>query len=1604
MKYKINLILLILIKFFNISIQSGKVEILSSDSKYLNNEYISLFQIPTSIMTLYSNGGERSNHELTKAFDNNWDTQWFSEGQQGNSYTNPITNITYDSLVNNIIITFKKTVIFDKMVYKTDNCKGCEGIGYPLELKIYSKLKKNSNEIINPYNDSGFTLIDDIVSDSTQEIVLFTFNQTIKSDQVKIEWGNIKTYSKFEKFTTAKEIILLFPETEYFNETMLNIFSKEDYTQMTLIPEFNNVDIIEKIIEKNQDLINFNGEISNYLKRAKLAAAGSLKFDEKREFTTNQKAKRNIIRQRGNVASHARNTLKMAMAGTNRQSMGIYALAGEKITFYVTGEENDNLPYIRFTQYIGHYSNWLGSEISLKIGKQSYKCNNFNVSFYSIKAIAGGPIYLSNPYTSEQQSQNVKIYVEGGTIFPSFRLNESEDEYKLFLSEYVLIYKNHEDTYLDITELFGYRTMITVPATSAYQIYKDENKGPIKNLNSWDEYIKKLFIYDGIEYEDLQSNYDIKNTYVNLHIRYSQPFGAAYASAEHIGIFSDGWINTGIFTQAFGWGFAHEIGHTMDINERTVSENSNNMISKYDEAYLRRDGTRGEFSKTLNYLTLDDVDVYERGCTSDTCKGYFTNLQMNYLVWWYLESFNPGYWGKLDNMYRYEYSISEGMTRTERLIFFSNIIIGIDLGYYFYRWGFFLNNEGIFVPEDASTAYKTKMEEYINTGTIKNNIQYKFWYLDYKEYLYNIEQGEGCYKDKDKYDIQITKIFYINNSRTILLLPEINCKGHLGFEIYENNKLIGFTYETKFIDTNKYDINYIQKYKIIAIDRKLIASSESETKNRETDLKVCSFNSKIYNSIKEAVEYAESLDTNEELNIYLLKDTYESTITINKNINIYLNDDTNNIKIYRIDDGALFEIKETGSLLIEGKSDENKIILDGLSISHKGNLIYNYKGVFKGNFLTFQNNFNSDNNGGALWGISGTIELNNSLIYNNYATNGGGYLGQMNGGIRMIAIFNNVIFNNNTASFGAGIKNNGKVVINNCQIKNCHSNNNGGGVSNDGGGECIIQNTKIFKNIADNMGGGLYIDGATTLTLVEIIDNDAKIGGGITFAGANNARVLNVESGTIITNNNANLYGGGIFIQRGISNLNGGEIYDNKIKNLNGLNISNHSEILLIENGEININGCKFDGSIFKSSSSLIKLKSGLLKYKEDSRIYIDFVNNGYNKTLLTGNNYCITTEDLYNINLIDSNSGNFELSSLDQKGNSLLFIPKLLSISFNTQQSQKLLISLIEENEKDDIFYYGKEIILSEELFPVKENEYISRLYDQNGNEYTLGQKLKLIDNIQFLYDIGYKNIIILNYIDYKENKLLKANEYINLPSYRSDYDTEKIILNWKDIDTNEIFKKYEKVQGDKNRTLLAIYSEGEYFLIKIFLFDNNSSKLVKFDDDLIFPNFSIPSDNHFLGWKDELENKTYDNKTKFISVKKEYIFFPVIVSYIKYYINNDLMYTETYDVNETFTLLDKSKFSGAKITHWIDEKNNAEYYYDNEYILKGDIILYAVLERNNILIIIIVSIAILFFLIAVFITFRYIKKKNINNKIEEVPANSPIAPKQSLQPINED
>ena len=142
----------------------------------------------------------------------------------------------------------------------------------------------------------------------------------------------------------------------------------------------------------------------------------------------------------------------------------------------------------------------------------------------------------------------------------------------------------------------------------------------------------------------------------------------------------------------------------MDLNDRKIEGTTNNMIYKYVETYFKKINKMGEkfVENNIKYLTLDNIDDKLRGCKSTNkteCKGYFMNVDhLNLLIFWNLESIFQGYWGKVDNLYRYNYTNEiDKLTKEERFVYFSSVALGIDLGYYFTRWGLTFNKgENIF--------------------------------------------------------------------------------------------------------------------------------------------------------------------------------------------------------------------------------------------------------------------------------------------------------------------------------------------------------------------------------------------------------------------------------------------------------------------------------------------------------------------------------------------------------------------------------------------------------------------------------------------------------------------------------------------------------------------------------------------------------------------------------------------------------------------------------------------------------------------------------------------------------------------------------------------
>ena len=761
---------------------------------------------------------------------------WISIGSQGESYTNPKTKISYDPLINHVIFTFNKTVLIDRMIYRTvQMINVCPILGYPKELKIFYRMRNEEGKFNSEEND--FILADDIISEATNQTVLFIFENVIKCDQLKLEWIETQYCNNFyKKRAAADEIKLLIPETENINENIINAFI--DYNRFTLSEKFNNENFIKQL-KIELKTFDFSLYPNKYIGRIEGVFNGSIVYNPKREFTTNpNNILSNIIHQRGNIYMYARNELKISRAGLNRQITGIYGKTNDSITIYVSADKDSPLPCIQFSQFAGERVFWKGKEKCLKIGEQTLIFDDFNVENYKYKVIPGGPIYIINNYTNEQQSQNIKIYIDDGIVFPIFRINDDEKKYQQALFDYIQLYNKNTDEYLDITELSSDKLMISVKATDAYKIYSNENKGPQNNLLAWNEYLKKIYIFYGIQFNENEPYYNIKNNYINIHLRFNQPL-TPYAVTEYIGIYDEEWINKSLFIvgQETDWDFTCLIGDMIDIRETFIFEILNKLVAKYSEVAIKKEinfENNYLYEEKIKYLTIDDMENNIRGCIyEDTkkCKGFLQNKRNNYLILWDLESYSHGFWAKVQNLYRHEYENTSQLTNTERFVYFCSRALGIDLGYYFTRWGLYLEGlrDTIFNEEKVSKYYTNLLNQDILEGRIEKKML-KFWYLDYKEYNYKDDNSFGCYENDGVFDIQIERVSG-SPGDYVVDLPQVRCPDHLGFEIYEHDKLIGFTYDRSYTDTNSYEQNYIPKYNIIAFDRLLLSSKPSGYKS-----------------------------------------------------------------------------------------------------------------------------------------------------------------------------------------------------------------------------------------------------------------------------------------------------------------------------------------------------------------------------------------------------------------------------------------------------------------------------------------------------------------------------------------------------------------------------------------------------------------------------------------------------------------------------------------------------------------------------------------------------------------------------------------------------
>ena len=1200
MKKKITLMIMIILTFcvlgfssfsYSVFATSEDVTILENNDEILTKDYLDFYAINRSAFDVSNNGGELSSNKLDYAFDRNFNTSFKSSQDNNVDYVED--GETKHNFINYIDVDFKQNVNINRVLYGSESASTFRG--YPISLNIYAFVN-NSLSLIKTFN-----------STNTAKMVVFDLGKTINTNKVRFEYVRVSTSHKY--VATAREICFLQPEIDEYNDYK-TLFT--DYSKTLLNNKYNTLEKLNVLEDRLNSNINYS-VLQDTIDRAKKVASGEIYFDNKREFSTNANAV-NKINQYGNIANYCRNVLKMASFGTNRQVTGIAVKPNTIVKIYVEANQTDPIPQVCFSQNYGHWSKYLSGNYALKIGENQITVPYLKNDNYTIDTLDGGAIYLVNPYTNENQSDNVKIYIEGGDVFPVYKKGDSVDTFKKELTDYYNKMQNSQDI-IDICEIVSDHMMLSVSASKGYEIYQNIN--PEQTVNNWDEFIEKLLNFGGVGFNENDKYYNQNNKHIIHNIRLVQPWAGAgmYAYSEHIGVYKSTEPSL-FYGKNFGWGVAHELGHTFDIPGAIVGECSNNMYAKYNETAIEKVASRGNFKETLTALSGENIQ-----------ESYFNENRYNFLIWWYLESYQNGFYAELENCYRGQnqelnqlYSQNQdlqtkvnSLNSTEKQVFYCSFVLGFDLSYYFDRWGYNLStSDNVFKISTSTDNFKSSVNYLIDNSIIDGNKKPKLWYQDASQYLITANNESGLYSGIEK--PIINKVVKVDGGYN-LFMQNVENKNHFGYEVWvsENGadyKNIGFTKQAYYVDNNTYNDETNLKYKIIAYDTKFNASAFSDEKSIESVLQenVCKIGETFYNSLLDAVQNAIENDT-----IVLLENLTTENITIDKNLTITILDNGETITIKRYQIGNMFTIKAGKTLSVVGLID-NHIVFDGENMSQDGS-IFSVLGNLNINYVDFKNCISASNGGIFTLKETAQLTVKNSEIKKNVGLNGGVISCESSS---TKATFEQVNFISNKATnHGSTISSMGTIQLTNCEITDNFAKNYGT-IYNYSGGILRMKNCSVSGNTA-SYGGALFIDGYTEITGCNFSNNMADNGGTAYYSSNVDVRTLNFTNCTIVASGE-NKYE--IIIGNGNINFN----------NTNMLNRSN----IYLKGGQINISKiCEIDAKFIVENGKLVS-KQGLFVNIENCDF--ETINNASDIVLLMVTDYELQDTDLEKITIINEN------------------------------------------------------------------------------------------------------------------------------------------------------------------------------------------------------------------------------------------------------------------------------------------------------------------------------------------------------------------------------
>ncbi|MEF3353621.1 NPCBM/NEW2 domain-containing protein [Paenibacillus sp. GYB006] len=712
-----------------------------------------------NIASITSNGGNYPNSQINKAIDGDMSTQW--ETGKPNSAT----------FTNEVVFRLGEITTLDRIVYAARQ-DGAKGKGFAQEFEIYGSTTDEG---------SNFTLV------TTGEYIGSTGN-IVEIKFAPTAFKRMKFVYKKANQNWASAAEFSFYKEDKVRDAMGNLFT--DGTMSRVAPEYNQIDKLNQLEQEA------NGHPLYAAFKDQLGLARKLVSGEVDLQSALIKAE-----QRGDMRKHAQQNLRMSF-GTNNQPTGFTATPGDTIHVYLEVESAAKVPSLVFTQQEGSWSSW-AKGVQLKPGKNTITVPEIATSSYSRSVTKGGTIYIVNPYTPEEQGEAPVLRFEGVEKIPMMTSDTDPEQfkgeliaYKERLDEDKAAHPNVADRQVvDVVEMVSDHVIFTGTAAEAYNQFITKGNNPMDTVTGYDVWMSQIFNTYGLDGSSETNDPKL----MRENIRLMQPYGAMYAAGDHTGI-QNGTVALMLsdFSKvAPGWGLNHEIGHRLAIGEREYGEVTNNMVSMLMSVEAHNMNPSYAIDNRIPFETIYSYVIEENKVVMSE-QGLAAQLG----AYWQLELAHPGYWSELSKMYRErKVSLTNGdISKQQYYVEFSSELLGYDVSSHFARHGFTVTDE-------------TRVK------TAKYPEPKKLWYLNNSVLQY---EGTGI-ENKDASDSVQVSIAVNASAKTNTLNMGIDEKYQndiLGYEIYRDDILVGFTSTSQFIDSNV-DTSVNHTYQIIVYDKKL---------------------------------------------------------------------------------------------------------------------------------------------------------------------------------------------------------------------------------------------------------------------------------------------------------------------------------------------------------------------------------------------------------------------------------------------------------------------------------------------------------------------------------------------------------------------------------------------------------------------------------------------------------------------------------------------------------------------------------------------------------------------------------------------------------------